>query len=157
MFIIKYITFFLLITCLLLIACKKPICKKSRKDEISGIIVSEFDFGECYDGDAPLDEYIITDDSSYQLLNPVIFYNRNDCKNATLPPIDFSMHSLLGKFVDGSCPVFKSQVIDDDINKQYLFSIEVIECWPCKKLYEKMIWVLVPILSQGYTVKFEVK
>lgn len=158
----KYLFLVVLIHSYLLNGCKKPICKKSRTDKFSGIIVRDFDFGECYLPNPPLEEYIITDDSTYQSIALTLnlsnnFTNRPECKNAVPEAIDFSKHSLLGKYVRGRCAVFKSEVINDNINKQYLFSIEVIECWPCKKSFEKMIWVLVPKLPQDYTVKFELK
>lgn len=147
-------------------SCRKPCILKDGDSGNSGIIVSDFNFGECFNNyGSPTafgeNEYVISDDSTFQSLALALrydFVNRPECKIAVPVVIDFSKHSLLGKNADGDCQAyFKRKVERDDLNKQYIYTIEVKSCGICKRLQYSMNWVLVPKLPQGSTVKFEVK
>lgn len=124
-------------------------CEKEKIEP--GIIVQNIDFGTCIPADLPEQEYIITSDSVYQLL-----LNNSVCSNYTLPTIDFSQYTLLGKFASGKCRVtFKPQVIKDESNMQYLFTVYVFDKGICKKEGISMNWVLVPKLPIGWSVNFK--
>ena len=82
------------------------------------------------------------------------------CDQLTLPPIDFSQKTLLGKAVYGSCAArgFKKTLTRDSQRKTYRYRIEV-ESLPfavCNGpgLFS-MNWVTVPKIPPDYTVRFE--
>lgn len=103
-------------------------------------------------------EFIINSHEEYQTL-----YNYKDpsdpCRNYTLPEIDFSQNTLLGKYADGGgCSIdFVRKIYRDDANKEFIYSIAVVEEGACKKLRISMNWALISKISSGYTVRFEVK
>ena len=165
---LKVLSLILFFSSVILIVFFFTNCKKGcfvKKDKNKGIIESAFDFGECFDNnsrpDYTVDQYIITNDSTYQALSVNLkydFVNRPECNNAEPQLIDFLKHSLLGHYASGGCEVdFIREVTDDNANQRYIYTIKVLECGRCKKLQVSMNWVLVPKLPQGYTVKFEVK
>ncbi len=142
------------------IGCEKPPICIGGKDENGGIIVSEFDFGDCFNQySVPANEWVITNDSLYQLLKTALEkYPKDGCDTTHLPPIDFSKYTLLGKRTEGGCRLYnKRKVIDDKVNKQYIYEIKVKQCGICKRLVTNMNWVLVPKLPPGYSVKFIIK
>ncbi len=161
-------SFILFFSSIILIAYLFTSCRKGcfvKKDKNKGIIVSEYNFGECFNN-FPLsgfiaDELVVEDDSTFQLLAIDLRYNftnRPECKTAVPNAIDFSMHTLLGKYATGQCGVdFIREVTEDVANHRYIYTIKVLECGLCKAARISMNWVLVPKLPQGYTVKFEVE
>lgn len=143
--------------------CQKPCL--SSDDKNSGIIVSEFEIGSsCFtlgrSSSYPMvEEFVIDNDSAYKSwIDTVnIFYNPQ-CSSAVTPSIDFTKYTLLGKYAEGGCEVkFVREVIQDDLQKSFIYTIGVDECGICKKLQFSWNWVLVPKLPQGYSVKFIVK
>jgi len=127
-------------------------CKKKNIDP--GIIVDNIDFGTCIPQTLPQQEYIVQSNSEYQLL-----LNSSVCQNyTTLPNIDFSQYTLLGKFASGQCKVtFKRQVTKDEANLKYNFTVYVFDKGLCKRQGQSMNWVIVPKLPVGWTVKYEIK
>lgn len=157
--------FILLLFLLLSVAlnsCKKPCILKDHSSEISGIIISEFDFDECfslyeeYSNDYP--GILVNDDSTYQALPLRSHAYREGCLNKPRPNIDFTKYTLLGLFTQGGCDVYyRRKVEKDDVNKRYIYSVKIKECGVCKKLMINNNWVLVPKLPTGYTVQYERK
>lgn len=126
-------------------------CEKENIEP--GIIVQNIDFGTCIPINLPEQEYIITSDSLYQLLlvNSV-------CQNYSLPTIDFTQYTLLGKFASGKCKVtFKQAVVKDELSLQYIYTVHVFDKGICKKEGLSMNWVLVPKLPIGWSVIFKIK
>ena len=128
-----------------------------EKDDIfEGIIVKEFDTGRCFPpfGNEP-DEYVITNDSLYQELLTI---EKPVCDDYTLPNIDFSTYTLLGKYTvsDGEVKYYKREVIKDEGNLKYIYNI-YMKCKNNNKAAISMNWVLVPKLPAGYSVEFNVK
>ena len=133
------------------------ILQSCHKDDIyEGIIVQELDMGRCFPpfGNEP-DEYIITNDSLYQALLTI---EKPICDNYTLPNVDFTTYTLLGKFTysDGSPKYYKREVIKDEGNMIYIYNI-YMKCKNNNKEAISMNWVLVPKLPTGYSVKFNVE
>ena len=137
-----FVTLFLL----LLFGCRKP-----PSDQ--GLIVTEMDFGTCIiPSMLPREEYVIDDSSSYRQLQV-----ENKCSSYTFPFIDFSQHTLLGKFASGKCKVkFYREVLKNDQSKTYNYTVYIRDKGWCKAEAQNMNWVLVPKLPQGYTVVFHI-
>ena len=126
-----------------------------QEDLFEGIIVQEFDFGRCLPpfGNEP-DEYVITNDSLYQNL---LTLGTVVCDNYTLPEIDFTTYTLLGKYTvsDGEVKYYKREVIKDASNMKYIYTI-YMKCQNNSKAEISMNWVLVPRLPDNYSVEFVV-
>jgi len=126
-----------------------------KEDIFEGIIVKEFDTGRCFPpfGNEP-DEYVITNDSLYQNL---LTLGTVVCGNYTLPEIDFTTYTLLGKFTvsDGEVKYYRREVIKDESNMKYIYTI-YMKCKNNSKAAISMNWVLVPKLPDNYSVKFAV-
>ncbi|GAB4304700.1 MAG: hypothetical protein Kow0068_26330 [Marinilabiliales bacterium] len=126
-----------------------------KEDIFEGIIVKEFDTGRCFPpfGNEP-DEYIITNDSLYQNL---LTLGTVVCDNYTLPEIDFTTYTLLGKFTvsDGEVKYYKREVVKDESNMRYVYAI-YMKCKNNNKAAISMNWVLVPKLPNNYSVEFTV-
>ena len=119
----------------LLVNCQKKKHCKGRTDDVeSGIIVSKVTF-DCFNENPPSplqNGYVINSDTAYQALG-LKKYTKDECQNATLPFIDFTQYTLLGKMATGGCRVgFKRDVARDDTNSQYLYKIIVCEYGMCK-------------------------
>ena len=137
-------------------------CKKT-KFEISGLIISELDLGDCFrKWETPTccnNPCIIDNDSTYQLLPYYLQYQTNDCQNAQLPYIDFSQYTLLCNKIETTCARSVSQKVEkDDTNKKYIYSITIDDRWcgMTRKYKGNACWVLVPKLPIGYTVDFTI-
>ncbi len=129
-----------------------------KKDIFEGIIVKKFDTGHCFppfEVENKPNEYVITNDSLYQNL---LTLETPVCDNYTLPAIDFSTYTLLGKYtVDGEVKYYKKEVIKDEISMKYIYNIYMkLKNNNRPKAEISMNWVLVPKLPAGYTVEFTV-
>ena len=82
--------------------------------------------------------------------------NMPQCQQSTLPNIDFNDYSLLGYRVCGSgCETsFEPTVYLDEVNKKYLYGVDVIEKGGCEPWVCSMNWILVPALPTDYFVEF---
>lgn len=118
-----------------------------------GIIDQVISFGSCIPPTITQTEYIIETDSMYQKL-----LSNSVCSSYTLPYIDFTQYTLLGKYASGQCKVeFHRQVTKDDVAKTYNFTVYVFDRGLCKKEAIDMNWVTVPKLPQDYSVVFTIK
>jgi len=146
---------------MLVFSCKtKEICHE--KEYNTGIIESNFDMGKCFyflDSSS----YVINTIKDYQdLVNQTdsayIANSMSDCLGYELYSIDFKDFTLLANYADGNgCSVaFQRDVINDSINKKYIFTVHVFECGDCNLTEVSMNWVKVPKLPDGYSVEFNV-
>ncbi|MDD2635971.1 MAG: hypothetical protein PHW82_10775 [Bacteroidales bacterium] len=123
------------------------------EDVFEGIIVKEFDTGRCFPpfGQEP-DEYVITDDSLYQSMLTI---GTIVCDDYTLPEIDFTSYTLLGKYTvsNGEVKYYEREVIKDKGSSKYIYNI-YMKCKNNNKAAISMNWVLVPKLPAGYSVEF---
>jgi hypothetical protein len=74
------------------------------------------------------------------------------------PVIDFSIYTLLGQDAHaGGCsaPNYVVSVTKDDRNKEILFHIRIEEHGSCLMAICSNKWILIPKMSESYTVKFE--
>ena len=154
----KKVFLILLVAIVSISSCeKRKHCKGRTSDTISGIIVSNHDFGECFQDyiAPPPEEYVINDTATYNTIGLYRYTSKSNCQTATYPIIDFSQYTLLGKYATGGCNVgYKREVTRDDVNKKYIYTVTVCNYGMCKVLRMDMNWVLVPKLPQGYTVEF---
>ena len=153
----KTIFLFLFISSILLFSCKKP----ETEYKLSGIAVSEANLGECFKKNYGLSKEVISDDSTYQLLRTKLLDSKAECQNAQLNPIDFSKYTLLGNDLctggEECTKYIETKVTIDDNNMQYICTITIKGRFCLKfnkKCIDVMLWILVPKLPSGYTVKF---
>ena len=100
-------------------------------------------------------EFVINTQEEYQNLSDYI----NDyisCENFTLPELDFSKITLLGKYTSGSgCSVdFLKRVYKFDSNKTIIYQIEVAATGECDMFVESMNWITISKVPSDYKVKF---
>lgn len=113
----------------------------------------------CMDPSAQLqDEYVINDNSTYQSLLQ-FKWSIDDCKNYSLPEVDFKQKTLLGKYsIAGGCSVnYKRTLFVNDKEKDYLYIIKVKDRGRCKIGFQSMNWMVVPKIPEDYSVTFKVK
>lgn len=106
-------------------------------------------------------DYVINDESSYLALIDTFIpnYSSPGCEDYTLPDIDFSTVTLLGKYASGGgCSIdFKRTVLISEKEKEYKYIIKVKEKGSCLMFGSSWNLITVPKLPSDYTVKFEVK
>jgi len=126
-----------------------------KEDTFEGIIVKEFDLGSCLPpfGNES-DEFVITNDSLYQNL---LDLSTAICDNYTLPNIDFTSYTLLGKTTvsSGQVKYYKRKVEKHESSMKYIYTI-YIKSKKNKKTSISMNWVLVTKLPDNYSVDFKV-
>jgi hypothetical protein len=85
--------------------------------------------------------------------------SRESCTNFTLPEVNFSQYTLLGKYTEGSgCSIeFQKKVYRNDTNKTITYVIKVVTDGSCDMLGTSMNWVLIPKIPLNYTINFKVK
>lgn len=110
-----------------------------------------------FDENLSSDEIIINNYEQYKSLFQII--HSKWCENLTMPSIDFSQKTLLGKYASGSCGAsFEKNVIRDDSKKEYKYRIYVKESFCISgPPQESMNYILVPKVPDDYKVVFEVK
>jgi len=100
-------------------------------------------------------QFAISSDVEYQQLEQ--YKNRSKtCMDWSLPVIDFSRQVLLGKYTaGGGCEVdFGQRLYKDDMDKTYMYIIDVKEEGTCQKLVTNMNWILAPKPPEDYELKF---
>ncbi|MDR1737671.1 MAG: hypothetical protein LBR66_02470 [Candidatus Symbiothrix sp.] len=58
---------------------------------------------------------------------------------------------------DGLIPFIDELNYNDDVLKQYIYTINVVQCGNCESRDASMNWVLVPKIPDDYTVRFVVE
>jgi hypothetical protein len=80
------------------------------------------------------------------------------CEGLDAPHIDFSKYTLIGQWLNlGNCPAgrgYDVSVVRDDAAREYRHHT-VARSMPCRGVSRKALWILVPKLPDGYTVRFE--
>jgi len=148
-----------------LVSCKNdpqfflyPTCPEGYID-IDDIYDIDSTITSCFDMNIVLeDEYIINDDSTYQVVLK-FKTNSNSCSNWSLPPIDFTQRSLLGKFAEGGgCTgEFFRKVCKSELEKTLKYIIKVREESDCMVWRYSMNWMAVPKIPGDYKIIFEVQ
>lgn len=103
-------------------------------------------------------EFVINNDDEYQSL--IQFKSKNKiCTNFTLPYINFSQKTLLGKYTAGSCGAyFERMVLLNDNKRTYDYIINVRESFCLSGLpQESMNFITIPKIPEDYGVAFQVK
>jgi hypothetical protein len=138
-------------------------CKKDEKIDLTQQCVFYDNFlGVCFNRLAALefDQFIITDNKAYQTFADSIRdhpYNIN-CDTATLPTIDFTKYSLLGKKTSGGgcSATYNRLILQDNNEKKLIYKITVQYKGSCSMLLASWNWVIIPKLEKGYSVEFQV-
>ncbi len=104
------------------------------------------------------DEFVIRSQEEYAMLTQYLS-TAPDCANFTLPSIDFSEKTLLGKYTTGTgCTIdFERHVYRNDDAKTVTYVITVIEEGNCEMLGMSMNWITIPKIPQDYKVIFDVE
>ena len=106
-------------------------------------------------------QFVIKDNETY--LRTIRGDGSRDWCLKNLEKIDFGKHTLLGIEINsGYCRVpvgLQYQTLKDTERKQYLVNISYIDPRGagCRALSQYDLWLLVPKLTAGYEVKFDVK
>jgi hypothetical protein len=126
-----------------------------QKEEIQVSDLGE-DLACIFAPDMP-DSIVVTSQEEYETL---LEYRADSpaCRNAVLPHIDFSEHTLLGKYTTGSgCSVtFEKHVYRDAESKKIIYTITIVEEGNCEMMAMSMNWITIPAVPPGYTVVFQV-
>lgn len=146
-----------ILTCFILLLTSNSCCNEN--DENSGIILSDYKIGTDYFYPYYLitpDTACIRDDLTYRT-KFVIDTTCNNCKNVTLPEIDFSKVSLLvnRKTIHGRT-YFHRDVTVDSISKIITFQITTTGCYcpdKCESLDLNI--VIVPKISDDYKIIYK--
>jgi hypothetical protein len=78
--------------------------------------------------------------------------------SASPPEIDFNEYSLLGFWATGQCETkFIREVIKNETDKKYTYRIKIKDCGTCKSERYDANLVLVPKISDGFTVDFVIE
>ncbi|MFZ2322183.1 MAG: hypothetical protein WAV89_00660 [Ignavibacteriaceae bacterium] len=98
-------------------------------------------------------------ENEYKALVKEIFFSSwpfEGTENYTHPQIDFSKYTLLGQDANsGGCetPDYKVEIKKDGFN--VIYRLTVIPKGYCEMAILKNMWILIPKLPKGYSVKFE--
>ena len=100
-------------------------------------------------------QYIINSNTSYQRLNNMTTFSFS-CKNFTLPGLDFSTYTLLGKSTEGrGCNATQGRSVVQN-GSLLTYTIDVVTTGNCtSKVWTSTNWILVP-KTTGKTVAFNV-
>ena len=124
-------------------------------DDIGRIEIGCLDFATK---DIP-EEFVINDNAAYQQILADYKNNidSNQCATYTLPFINFSEKTLLGKLTEtGGCesPDYYYKIIKDVSKKEYQFIISIKLKGNCFLRFSKYNWVTLPKVSNSYKVVF---
>lgn len=138
-------------------------CEDKDPEDITGRV--EFDFrisNPCfygYNGTAN-EEMVIRDEAAYERFAEEIRIDLQnaDCDTASLPPIDFSQHSLIGVYTrGGGCKAdYERTVSLNHDDRQVTYQVSVTYSGLCYMLISHFNWALIPALPSNYSVHFEV-
>jgi len=123
----------------------------------SGEVIHDNNILNCYYDNYSIgfDEKVIRDASAYKKLGEAI-REKGICDADSLPVVDFSKNSLIGKYVSGGgCNVnVEREVYDDTETKTITYSIKTEFIGQCDMFSYSWNWMLIPKLNDEYTVKF---
>jgi hypothetical protein len=104
-------------------------------------------------------EFIIHNEDEYQQLLKYEGGYSNWCENYTLPYIDFSEKTLIGKLtVGGGCSAkYNRDLILDEKNNKIIYYLKAEFHGNCHALYSGMNWVLIDKKYSDYEIEFRNK
>jgi hypothetical protein len=131
---------------------KSPKCW-GEKEKNSGIIVRSFNPSDnCNVIVNPDSSYVINSLNEYQQLSTLAHSNLTTCK---FNEINFNNYTLLGKTIFATCKFKLSRNVEkNELQKKYIYTIELFQCGNCVEQNKKDNWVLVPKIPSGYDVDF---
>jgi len=132
-----------------------PVCPEGFTD-VSNIEMIDSNLIHCLGVGKPQKEYVINDDSTYQSLLSLKL-SVDFCANYSLPNIDFTQRTVLGKYRDGGgCKIeFIRKVCKNESKKIIKYVTKVKEEGGCDMLGYSMNWIVVPKIPKGYNIVFE--
>lgn len=132
-----------------IISCCSKFSKCKGGDENKGMINADFKFNCLPEANGEV-EFVIDHDSTFQKLF------KNAQPSCTIPSVDFSTTTILGKRAQGNCELkFVREVKKIESEKRYHYKIIVYSCGTCKSLGFSYNWVAVPKLPADWKVTFE--
>lgn len=143
--------FFVCCVLLLLTGCSKY--PKRGQSINKGEIVKSYSVNDIsYIRYIPNGEYIIKDQ---KMLDSLL--NRLPGQNNTTP-IDFTSHSVIGKYISGGCSLrIIRELCIDHTRREYSYTIRFKDSGICFAKAEDYNLVVVPKIPDNYTVSFRVK
>lgn len=140
-------------------------CQKVDDENVGNTIILQdvdanyLDFGPCFYGSSAFDSIVIQNQAAYLTLEDSLRYGESkECEDASLPLIDFSQYTLIGKWTGASgCYASYERRIVKKFNAQtYLYQIKVTSHGLCEMLISDMNWAVIPQIPPGWKVEFEV-
>jgi hypothetical protein len=127
-------------------------CNKCPILPDNSLIYEDAQLGVCLSSKLSKEEYVIENDIQYNELKIV-----EKC-SVTLPPIDFTKKTLIGKYTSGQCKVtIKKSFQFDNPTNTYTYYISVCEKGNCKSLSSNMNWIIVDKLVSGFKLKYKIE
>lgn len=122
------------------------------EDEYKNVLYCHFDETIGFD------EVVIRDANAFAELVEII-RTKGICSSEDIPQIDFTKHTLLGKYVGGGgCHLaLDNKVYEDSVNKTITYLIKPKFSGSCMMYLYSWNWMLVPRLEAEYTVKFQIE
>jgi len=156
----KLLRFVPLILILIYSSCEKnnELVDITSDCEFPEIIVSS-----CFYGSPPPEYYelVFRDNESYREYGDIVKINpiNLNCDTAQLLAIDFSKYTLLSKMImGGGCSAnFDRKVFMDVGNRKIIYQVKADFVGSCEMLITNRNWVLIPAITNNYTVEFRVK
>ncbi len=112
----------------------------------------------CYVRDVKKsNEMIFRDSISFEAFGKETFSPSSYCQVPRLPLIDFSKFTLLAKYnSSGDCKSkYERKLLLDETNKRLKYIVEVTYHGSCEKIISSWNYVLVPKISDDYTIDIE--
>lgn len=137
--------------------------KKDLTDITDQVIFPTLFRSPCFDviSNTEKDEWIFHEEDAFKAYaNSIrIFPFNQNCDTASIPEIELTEYSLLGKYTaGGGCDVnYKRKVFKDEINKRIIYEINVNYKGSCDMLITSNNWVLIPEMRENYTFEFKVR
>ncbi len=137
--------------------------KEDLIDITDQVIFSSLFRSPCFDviANTEKDEFVIREEDAFKAyVDSIRIYPVNqNCDTASLPEIDFTEYTLLGKYTSGGgCDVkYERKVYKDEINKRIIYEIDVKYIGLCDMLITSKNWVLIPKMPENYTFEFRVR
>ena len=163
----KKLTFIITLSVVLIISCENK--DKNEKTGIVDITNDCIFYNDdvitqryCFmiPRDSKYNEFVFRDDNAYKEYQDKIRVTSSgtNCDTASLPNIDFNKFTLLTKLSEGTgCSAgYTRKIVKDYDNKKTIYTIKVEHSGLCDALISHYNWVLVPKISEDFTIEFEV-
>ena len=118
-----------------------------------GLKIADFTFQSLETND----QFIINSDSTYEDMKQRTLFVNDPCDDCTFPDIDFSTHTLIGRFIFVQCDESVGAKFVDDGDGTFTYYVKVVNPSQCNFNscpIPVFNWLLVPKIDDNTTVDF---